>query len=116
MRQSFAGAAIVAVMTGVLFSGSCGSSKTPSSPSPVPPANSTIIYTAIGASDAQAIGSSVQCIIPFADCPDGMGYVQVATRQLRARGFTVNLLNLGIGTAVIGRDFQDLATQYGHFA
>jgi lysophospholipase L1-like esterase len=91
-----------------------GFGKTPSSPSPLPAPNSTIYYTAIGASDAQAIGSSVECIIPFADCPNGMGYVQVAARQLRANGFTVNLTNLGIGTATVGRDFQDLGNQNGH--
>ena len=88
--------------------------KSPSSPSPLPQPNSTINYTAIGASDAQAIGSSVECIIPFADCPNGMGYVQVATRQLKATGFAVNLTNLGIGTATLGRDFQDLGNQNGH--
>jgi lysophospholipase L1-like esterase len=43
-----------------------------------------------------------------------MGYVQVAARQLRARGFTVNLSNFGIGTATVGRDFQDLGNQNGH--
>lgn len=43
-----------------------------------------------------------------------MGYVQVSTRQLRAQGFTMNLTNLGIPTAVIGRDFQTLGQQYGH--
>ncbi len=32
-----------------------------------------------------------------------------------AQGFTVNHLNLGIPTAVIGRDFQTLAGQYNHF-
>ena len=41
-----------------------------------------------------------------------MGYVPVTTRQLRAQGFTVTLLNLGIPTAVIGRDFQTLGQQY----
>jgi lysophospholipase L1-like esterase len=97
------------------MSGCSAGSNTPSSPSPVPQPNSTINYTAIGASDAQAIGSSVECIIPFADCPNGMGYVQVAARQLKANGYTVNLTNLGIATATLGRDFQDLGNQNGHF-
>jgi lysophospholipase L1-like esterase len=97
-----------------LFSACSTSSKTPSSPSPVPPANTTINYTAIGASDAQAIGASVECIIPFADCPNGTGYVQVAARLLKAKGFAVNLTNLGIGTATVGRDFQDLGNNNGH--
>jgi lysophospholipase L1-like esterase len=93
----------------------CQSNKSPSSPSiptPVPEPNSTIIYTAIGASDAIGIGSSVECI-PFVDCPNGKGYVPEAARQLRARGFVVNLNNFGIPTAVIGRDFQNLGTQNG---
>jgi lysophospholipase L1-like esterase len=53
--------------------------------------------------------------VPFGDCPDGMGYVPVATRQLRAQGFTVTLRNNGIATAVIGRDFQTLGQQYNRF-
>jgi lysophospholipase L1-like esterase len=43
-----------------------------------------------------------------------MGYVPVAVRQLKSRGFTVNHLNLGIATTVIGRDFQNLGQQYNH--
>ena len=69
------------------------------------PPGSTIVYTAIGASDANGVGSSVLCV-PFTECPNGMGYVPVTVRQLRAQGFTVNHLNLGVPTAVIGRDFQ----------
>lgn len=102
-------------LTFLALSACSAGTKTPSSPSPLPQANSTINYTAIGASDAQAIGASVECIIPFADCPNGLGYVQVAARQLRANGYTVNLTNLGIGTATLGRDFQDLGNQNGHF-
>jgi lysophospholipase L1-like esterase len=44
-----------------------------------------------------------------------MGYVPVAMRQLRAQGFAVTLLNLGIPTSVIGRDFQTLGQQYNRF-
>jgi len=107
---------ILAATLAILALSACSAgTKTPSSPSPTPPANSAIFYTAIGASDAQAIGSSVECIIPFSDCPNGMGYVQVAARQLRTNGFTVNLSNFGIGTATLGRDFQDLGNANGHF-
>ena len=99
----------------ILGLSSCSAgNKTPSSPSPLPQPNSAINYTAIGASDAQAIGSSVECIMPFVDCPNGMGYVQVAARQLKANGYTVNLTNLGIATATLGRDFEDLGNQNGH--
>jgi len=44
-----------------------------------------------------------------------MGYVPVSTRQLRAQGFAVTLLNLGIPTSVLGRDFQTLGQQYNRF-
>ena len=97
-----------------LLTAACRSNNSPSGPSPIPESNSTINYAAIGASDALGIGSSVECL-PFVDCPNGKGYVQEAVRQLRASGFTVNLNNLGIPTAVIGRDFQNLGLQYGRF-
>jgi lysophospholipase L1-like esterase len=42
-----------------------------------------------------------------------MGYVPVTIRQLRSQGFTVPFRNLGLPTAVIGRDFQNLGQQYG---
>ena len=83
----------------------------PLAPTPIAP-GSTINYSAVGASDANGVGSSVICL-PLADCPNGMGYVPVTARQLRGQGYTVNLLNLGIPTAVIGRDFQTLGQQYG---
>jgi lysophospholipase L1-like esterase len=86
-------------------------SDNPVAPSGPPAQGSTIVYTAVGASDATGHGASVECF-PFADCPNGTGYVPVTTRQLRNQGFTVNLLNLGIPTAVIGRDFETLGQQY----
>src|SRR5687767_3170984 len=87
--------------------------ETPTGPAPIPGPNSAIHYTSIGASDAIGFGSSVFCL-PFTECPDGRGYVQVATRELRRRGFTVNHVNLGIPAAVISRRVQDLGAQYGH--
>jgi lysophospholipase L1-like esterase len=83
----------------------------PTSPSGPPAAGSTINYSAVGASDAWGVGSSVICA---ADCPDGTGYVFVTERALRSQGFTVNLTLLGIPTATIGADFQSLGNQYGH--
>jgi lysophospholipase L1-like esterase len=97
------------------FSASCNkftNTTTPAAPSGPPPAGSTIVYTAVGASDAAGVGSSNVCV-PFTDCPDGMGYVPVTVRALKARSYTVKLLNLGIPTAVLGRDFQTLGSQYG---
>jgi lysophospholipase L1-like esterase len=88
----------------------------PSSAAPPPAAGSAIVYTAVGASDATGHGSSVPCDVPFIPCPNGMGYVFVATRTLQSQGFTVSLRNLGLVTAVIGPDFQALAAQYNHSA
>jgi lysophospholipase L1-like esterase len=90
-----------------------GCSKTsPAAPSGPPAAGANIVYSAIGASDALGVGSSVPCL-PFADCSDGMGYVPVTVRALRARSFPVKLLNLGVPTAVIGPDFEAIGVQYG---
>jgi len=88
-----------------------GDDKSPMGPTGPPAPGATIVYTAIGASDATGHGGSIECL-PFVDCPNGTGYVQVAARQLRASGFTVKLTNLGIFTAVIGPDFQALSAQY----
>jgi lysophospholipase L1-like esterase len=84
----------------------------PTAPTPPPTAGSTIFYTAVGASDAAGVGSSAECI-PFTECPNGMGYVPVTVRALKAQGFTVNNSNLGIPTTVIGRDFGALGAMYG---
>src|SRR5262245_55860089 len=88
----------------------CASS--PASPTGPPAAGSTIVYAAVGASDVNGVGSSVVCL-PYTDCPDGTGYAFVAARQLRSRGFTVNLTNMGIPTGVISRTFQDMGAQLG---
>ena len=90
-----------------------GPGGNPAGPDPTPPpsAGAPIVYAALGASDVLGIGSSLACF-PMADCPDGKGYVQVATRQLRTQGFPVTVSNLGVLTGVIGRDFQLLGQQY----
>lgn len=91
-----------------------GNSSSPAAPTGPPSAGSAIVYTAIGASDANGVGSSIPCVPFIAECADGMGYVPVAVRTLKAQGFTVTLSNLGIATAVIGRDFETLGQQYDH--
>jgi len=70
------------------------------------------VYDAVGASDADGVGSSVECA-PFVDCPNGMGYPQIATRQLQAQGFSVSLINYGIPTATLGPTLQTLGNQLG---
>jgi lysophospholipase L1-like esterase len=95
-----------------LASAACDRSNDATGPSPIPPANSAITYTPIGASDAIGWGSSVPCF-PFQDCPTGRGYVQVAERELRSRGFSVTVNPLGLPGAVLSRRIQNLAAQYG---
>ena len=103
-------AAAVSAATGCNKLG-LGGDGSPTAPSGPPAAGSTIVYTAVGASDANGVGSSAECL-PLTDCPNGMGYVPVTVRSLKAQGFTVTNQNLGFPTAVIGRDFQTLGQQY----
>lgn len=106
---------IVLVISVMVMSQSCdklGLGNSPTQPSGPPAAGSTIVYSAVGASDANGVGSSVPCAPFDIDCSGGMGYVPVTARSLKSQGFNVTLLNLGIPTAVIGRDFQTLGQQY----
>jgi lysophospholipase L1-like esterase len=103
--------AAVSVTTGCNKLG-LGDATSPTAPSGPPAAGSAIFYTAVGASDANGVGSSAECLF-LTDCPNGMGYVPVTVRALKTLGFAVTNLNLGIPTAVIGRDFQTLGGQYG---
>ena len=86
-------------------------SGSPTAPTGPLPAGSSVVYSAVGASDVMGIGSSSPCFV-FEDC-NGTGYVWVAARQLRASGHTVSVGNLGIPAAVISRAFQDLGSQNG---
>src|SRR5688500_13435221 len=105
---------IAALMT-LLASGiACNKSgETPTSPSPAP-AQGPIFYTAIGASDGIGFGSSSVCI-PFSDCPDGTGYVQILRRRLRdnSPGRAVEHANRSIPGAVLSRAIEDLAREIG---
>jgi lysophospholipase L1-like esterase len=78
---------------------------------PVPPP-STVSYTALGASDAIGYGSSSPCV-PFANCPDGTGYVQIVARRLRETNADMSFLNLGIPGAVLSRDLQTIGNSVG---
>jgi len=105
-------AALLAAAT--LIAANCsklGGGDSPITPSGPPSPGSTIVYTAVGASDVTGVGSSKPCL-PFEDC-NGNGYVWVAARQLRGLGYTVNISNLGIPTTVISRAFAELAVRYG---
>jgi lysophospholipase L1-like esterase len=82
---------------------SCDLLKSTSSPDPLPP--NVVNYTAVGASDAIGFGSSNSCL-PFVDCPNGTGYVQILARRLAADGKTTTLHNLGIPGAVLSPEIQ----------
>jgi len=103
---------LIAALLAVCGAGlACSKSDGPASPSPTP-ADGPIFYTAIGASDGIGIGSSSPCL-PFVDCPDGRGYVQILNRRLRETGRTVDHRNLSIPGAVLSRAIFDLARDIG---
>lgn len=83
----------------------------PTSPTSSDP-NQPWFYTAIGASDGIAIGASASCL-PFVDCPDGTGYVQILHRRLRDGGRTVGLRNLSIPGSVLSPAIFNLARDIG---
>ena len=104
--------AVALVVPFAVLAGACSSA--PAAPSPGgggTGANAPVTYTAVGASDAIAIGASVPCL-PVVDCPGGTGYVQVLQRQLGADGQKVSLLNLGIPGAVLSRRIQAISQSY----
>lgn len=85
----------------------------PTAPSPVaaPAPDAPVHYTAIGASDANGVGSSVPCV-PFTSCDQGTGYVPVLARQLR-RSHEVTLMNLGIPASVLSPAVETVARAHG---
>ena len=103
---------LIAALLAVCGAGlACSKSDGPASPSPIA-TDGPIFYTAIGASDGIGIGSSSPCL-PFVDCPDGRGYVQILNRRLRDTGRTVDHRNLSIPGAVLSRAIFDLARDIG---
>jgi lysophospholipase L1-like esterase len=86
-------------------------SSSPTGPSPPPEPSTPVHYTAIGASDAIGFGGTIPCL-PFADCPNGTGYVFVIARRL-AVGRMFTLTNLGFPATVIAPDIQQIGTRYG---
>jgi len=102
-----------AVALALLCTAGCNSSSdSPDSPTGPSPNTGPISYTAIGASDGIGVGSSSPCL-PFVDCPDGLGYVQILRRELAATGRTVTHRNLSLPGAVLSRAIEDLARDIG---
>ena len=72
-----------------------------------PGTTNVVVYSAIGASDANGVGSSAPCL-PYATCPDGMGYVPVMARKYTTAGKVVTVQNLGVAGAVVSKTIQNL--------
>ena len=93
----------------VLVASACGVVINPTTPSD-PTSASAVVYSAVGASDANGVGGSVPCL-PYVTCPDGTGYVQVIARKYSSAGKTVTLQNLGVPGAALSKTFQDIGNQ-----
>lgn len=104
-------AALLMAASAVLAS-ACAASPTEPGGTDNGGASAQVSYTAVGASDAIAIGASVSCL-PFIDCPAGTGYVQIIGRSLAEGGKPVSLLNLGIPGAVLSPRIQTISQSYG---
>jgi lysophospholipase L1-like esterase len=104
---------LIATLLALFGSGiACNKSESPSSPTPTAH-DGPIFYTAIGASDGIGFGSSVPCIPLAPTCPDGKGYVQILTRQLKATGRTFGERNLSLPGSVLSKAIEDLARDVG---
>jgi lysophospholipase L1-like esterase len=108
--RRYAGTAVTMALLACLAACS-EKSDSPTDPSPPTQSNEDSV-AAVGASDVIGYGGSSPCL-PFADCPDGTGYVQTTVRRLRAQGRTVTVTNLGIPGAVLSREFEDLGNSLG---
>jgi lysophospholipase L1-like esterase len=103
---------LIAALLALFGSGiACSKSENPTSPTPTGN-DGPIFYTAIGASDGIGFGSSAPCV-PFTECPDGRGYVQILYRRLRDTGRTTTLMNRSIPGSVLSRAIEDLARDIG---
>ncbi len=98
----------ICLLVTVLSAAACGA-KSPTTPEP-PVQSNVAVYSAIGASDANGVGSSAPCL-PYTTCPEGKGYVQEIVRRLKASGKIVTLQNLGVPGAVLSPAMQNLGNQ-----
>jgi lysophospholipase L1-like esterase len=94
----------------VLFTGCSKENRPPTGPTPN---GDTVIYSALGASDAIGYGSTNVCGLFDGDCPNGTGYIYLLKRRLQAAGKTVTLFNRGVPGFVLSPAMQALARQLG---
>lgn len=69
-----------------------------------------VVYSALGASDANGVGSSAPCF-PYVDCPDGTGYVPQLVKRYKAAGRSISSQNLGVAGATLSKTFQDIGNR-----
>ncbi len=100
---------LIGLFATILVISACGVVTNPTTPSD-PASTNAMVYAAVGASDANGVGSSAPCL-PYVSCPDGKGYVQVIARRYTAAGKTVTLQNLGVPGAALSKTFQDIGNQ-----
>jgi len=105
-------AALLMAASAAFASACAGSPTDPGGTDSGGSASAQVSYTAVGASDAIAIGASVSCL-PFIECPSGTGYVQIIGRRLADDGKSVSVLNLGIPSAVLSPRIQAISHSYG---
>ena len=79
----------IALFVTVLAVSGCSVLTNPTTPSEPTP-TSAVVYSAVGASDANGVGGSVVCL-PYVTCPNGTGYVQVIARRYTDAGKNVTL-------------------------
>lgn len=99
----------IGLIATLFVASACGFITNPSSPTDTTPTNA-VVYSAIGASDANGVGGSVPCL-PYTTCPDGTGYVPVLVRKYTTAGKSVTLQNLGFPGAALSKTFQDIGNQ-----
>ena len=103
--------ATAAVFAFVALGTACNKAESPTTPSPND-SSTAIFYTAIGASDGIGFGGSSPCL-PFAECPNGTGYVQTLLRRLREGGKQVGHRNSSLPGSVLSKSIEDLAAAIG---
>ncbi len=94
----------------VLFTGCTKENRPPTGPTPN---DDTVIYSALGASDAIGYGSTNVCVFFDGDCPNGTGYIYLLKRRLQAAGKMVTLFNRGLPGFVLSPAMQALTRQLG---
>lgn len=88
----------------------CSVVSNPTQPGGGSSTTGAVVYSALGASDANGVGSSAPCL-PYADCPNGTGYVPQLVKRYKAAGRSITSQNLGVAGATLSKTFQDIGNR-----